>query len=216
MVQAGDILAAPSQGLFAYELRDGETEPPADIQTLWAEKLTIDKILTETIRAGLTPREITKSYKQKLEDAGIIVRDPQLRTVHPNLFETLCFLKPVLGEWQAIEEECWENDSHVYTEGFDPENTVVTFDMHGVGKGARETRFESIGPRMGSYGPDWTFDVPLSSNHHFALEYFFYIPSPADQGEDQYLVFWNHEGVIATASGVEHLSPPQQELLLIH
>jgi hypothetical protein len=216
VVQRGDILAAPSQGLFAYVLRDGETEPPADIQTLWAEKLTIDKIVAETIRPGLTPREIMKSLKQKLEDVGIIVRDPQLRAVHPNLFETLCFLKPVLGEWQDSEEDCWDNGSHVYTEGFDPENTVVTFDMHGVGKGARERRFETKAPRMGSYGPDWTFDVPLPSTHHFVIEYFFYMPSPADEGEDQYLAFWNHEQVIATASGVEYLSPPQQELLLIH
>ena len=30
------------------------------------------------------------------------------------------------------------------------------------------------------------------------------------------LAFWNHEQAIATASGVERLSPPQQELLLIH
>ena len=39
------------------------------------------------------------------------------------------------------------------------------------------------------------------------------MPSPTDEGE--YLVFWNHEQVIATENGVEHLSPPQDELLLI-
>jgi hypothetical protein len=38
-------------------------------------------------------------------------------------------------------------------------------------------------------------------------------PSPTKDG--QYLVFWNHEGVIATENGVEHLSPQQQALLLI-
>ncbi len=192
VVQGGDILAAPSQGLYAYVLREGETEPPADIKKLWAEYLTIDKILTETIRTGLTPREIMKSYERKFEDAGIIVRDSQLHMVQP------------------------KNDFPVYSAGFDPDKTQLTLDLHGKGKGARERKFDIyLGPRMGSYGPDWTFDVPLSPNHHFVLEYFFYMPSPADQGEDQYLLFWDHEQAVATASGVEYLSPPQQELLLI-
>ena len=216
VVQGGDILASPSQGLFAYVLGDGETGPPADIERIWKEHLTIAEILSETIRAGLTPREIMKSYQQKLADAGIVVRDPQLPMVQPNLFESLCFLKPVLGQYQYMEPGCWDNGSHVYPEGFDPEHTQVTFDLHGVGKGAREMRFDTgLGPRMGSYGEDWTRDVPLATNHHFVLEYFLYMPSPADEGEDQYLVFWNHEQAIATAGGVERLSPPQQELLLV-
>ena len=217
VVQGGDILAAPTQGRYAYVLRDGETEPPADIKKLWAEHLTIDKILTETIRAGLTPREIMRSYKQKLEDVGIVVRDPRLPMVQPNLFESLCFLKPLLGQWQEGWEGCWDNGSHVYPESFDPENTQVVFDLHGVGKGARENRFDhGLGPRMGSYGPDWTRDLPLASNHHFVLEYFSYMPSPADVGEGQYLVFWHHEQAIATENGVERLSPQQRELSFIH
>jgi hypothetical protein len=216
VVQGGDILAAPAQGRFAYVLRDGESEPPADIKKLWAEHLLIDKILTETVRPGLTPREIMKSYKQKLADVGIVVMDPQLTIPQTNLFESLCFLKPTLGVWQFDFgwEACWDNGSHVYPGGFDPEHTQVVFDMHGVGKGARETRFDhGLGPRMGSYGPDWTRDIPLAANHHFVLEYFSYMPSPVDEGE--YLIFWNHEQVIATESGVERLSPPQKELLLI-
>ncbi len=192
VVQGGDILAAPSQGMYAYVLRDGETEPPADIKKLWAEYLTIDRILAETIKAGLTPREIMKSYAQKLEDADIIVRDPQLHMVQP------------------------KNDFPVYATGFDPGKTHLTLDLHGKGKGARGRKFDIyMGPRMGSYGPDWTYDVPLSPNHHFVLEYFFYMPSPAGEGEDQYLLFWDHEQAVVTASGVEYLSPPQQELLLI-
>jgi outer membrane protein assembly factor BamB/enterochelin esterase-like enzyme len=218
VVQGGDILAAPSQGRFAYVLRDGETEPPADIKKLWAEHLMIDKILTETVRAGLTPREIMKSYKQKLADVGIVVIDPQLTIPQTNLFESLCFLKPTLGVYQFDYgwEACWDNGSNVYPEGFDPENTQVVFDMHGVGKGSREKKFDQsdgLGPRMGTYGPDWTRDVPLAPNHHFVLEYFFYMPSPTDEGE--YLIFFNHEQVIATENGVERLSPQQQELLLI-
>jgi hypothetical protein len=83
-----------------------------------------------------------------------------------------------------------------------------------VGKGGRESKFDhDLGPRMGSYGPDWTHDIPLAANHHFVLEYFIYMPSPVDEGE--YLIFWNHEQVIATANGVERLSPQQRELVLI-
>jgi len=216
VVQGGDMLTAPSQGRFVYVLRDGETKPPADIKKLWAEHLMIDKILKEIIRPGLTPREIMKSYKQKLADVGIVVIDPQLTRPQTNLFESLCFLKPTLGVWQLDFgwEACWDEGSNIYPGDFDPDHTQVVFDMHGVGKGAREKRFDhGLGPRMGSYGPDWTRDVPLAPNHHFVLEYFFYMPSPTDEGE--YLVFFNHEQVIATESGVEHLFPPQDELLLI-
>ena len=192
VVQGGDILAAPSQGIYAYVLREGETEPPAEIKRLWAEYLRIDKILTETIKAGLTPREIMNSYQKSFAAADIIVRDPQLHMVQP------------------------KNDFPAYSAGFDPKKTQLTLDLHGKGKGARERKFDIYkGPRMGSYGPDWTFDVPLSPNHHFVLEYFFYMPSPSDEGEDQYLLFWDHEQAVATANGVQYLSPPQRELLLI-
>ena len=37
VIQGGDILAAPSQGMYAYVLRKGETEPPPDIKKLWGE-----------------------------------------------------------------------------------------------------------------------------------------------------------------------------------
>ncbi len=216
VVQGGDVLAAPTEGRFAYVLREGETEPPADIKKLWAQKLVIDKILKEIIRPGLTGREIMESYKRKLADVGVVVIDPQLTRPQTNLFEGLCFLKPTLGVWQFDFgwEACWDEGSNIYPGDFDPDHTQVVFDMHGVGKGAREAKFDhGLGPRMGSYGPDWMRDIPLAANHHFVLEYFAYMPSPTVEGE--YLVFWNHEQVIATEHGVEHLSPPQEELLLI-
>ena len=193
VVQGGDILAAPSQGMYAYVLREGETEPPSEIQRLWAEYLTIEKIFAETIKAGLTSREIMESYKQRFEEEGIIVRDPQLHMIQP------------------------KNDFPVYSEGFDPELTHLTIDHHGKMKGAREGKPDIyLGPRIGSYGPDWTYDIPLSPNHHFVLEYFFYMPSPtSDPDEDQYLFWWDHEQAVATESGVEYLSPPQTELYLI-
>ena len=191
-VERGDIVAAPSQGMYAYVLREGETEPPQEIQKLWAEYLKIDKILTETIKAGLTPREIAKNYMRKFEEEGIIVRDDQLHMVIP------------------------KNDFPVYSEGFDPEKTHLSIDCHGMMKGAREWPEENYhGPRVSSYGPTWTWDIPLPSNHHFVLEYFFYMPSSASEGKDQYLFWWDHEQALATESGVEYLSPPQKELYLI-
>ncbi len=193
VIQGGDIVAAPSQGMYAYVLNEGETEPPPAIKKIWAEYLKIDKIFVETIKAGLTPREIMQSYKRKFDDAGIIVVDPQLHMFQP------------------------KNNFPIYSIGFDPEKTLLSIDLHGKGKGARENKHDIyLGPRMGSYGPDWTYDVPLSPNHHFVLEYFFYLPSPtSNEREDQYLLFWNHEQAIATESGVEYLSPPQKELYLI-
>ncbi len=193
VVQGGDVVAAPSQGMFAYVLRDGETEPPPEIQKLWAEYLKIKKILVETIKAGRTPREIIQNYTRKFEEEGIIVRDPQLHMVQP------------------------KNNFPVYAIGYDPDNTQIAIDCHGMGKGARERKHDIyFGPRIGSNGPEWTLDIPLSPNHHFVLEYFFYMPSPtSNEREDQYLLFWDHEQAIATGRGVEYLSQPQKELYLI-
>ena len=194
VIQRGDIVASPSQGLFAYVLREGETEPPPEIKKLWAEYLMIDKNLAETIKAGLTAREIIQNYKRKFDDAGIIVRGPQMHMVQP------------------------KNNFPVYTTGFDPEKTHLSIDAHGMGKGARRSKYQELyGPRIGSYGPEWTYDIPLPPNHHFVMEYFFYMPSPtSDEREDQYLLFWNHEQAIASENGVEYLSPPQKDLIIIH
>ena len=42
------------------------------------------------------------------------------------------------------------------------------------------------------------------------------MPAPtANENEDQYLLFWNHEQAITTENGVEYLSPPQEDLYLI-
>ena len=194
VIQRGDIVASPSQGMFAYVLREGETEPPPEIKKLWAEYLKIDKILAETIKAGLTAREIIQIYKPKFEADGIIVRGPQMHMVQP------------------------KNNFTVYATGFDPERTHLSIDAHGMGKGARRSKYQELyGPRIGSYGPEWTYDIPLPPNHHFVMEYFFYMPSPtSNEHEDQYLLFWNHEQALATENGVEYLSPPQKELFIIH
>ena len=193
VVQGGDIIAAPSQGKFAYTLRNSETEAPKDIQRLWKEYHKIEKILAETIKAGLTPREIIKNYKKRFAEVDVIVVDPQLHMVQP------------------------KNNFPVYSKDYGPNKTLLSIDCHGKGKGSRKWKHDIyLGPRIGSYGPEWTYDVPLAQNHHFVMEYFFYMPSPTNnKDEDQYLLFWNHEQAIATEKGVEYLSTPQKDLYLI-
>ena len=164
-----------------------------DIQKLWAEYLKIDKILADTIRAGVTPREIIQHYTRKFEEEGIILRDDQLHMFNP------------------------KNNFPAYSAGFEPGKTHLSVDAHGMMKGARARDNENyLGPRIGSYGPDWTKDMPLPLNHHFILEYCFYVPSPSSDREDQYLLWWDHEAALATESRVEYFSPPQKELYVIH
>ncbi|MCK5462482.1 MAG: hypothetical protein KAI95_05675, partial [Bacteroidales bacterium] len=187
VIRGGDILAAPYQGMFAYVLREGETGPPPEIKKLWAEYLKIDRILAENIKAGLTPREIIANYEPRFEEEGIILRDEQM-----HMFQS-------------------KNNFPEYTLGFDPAKTHLSIDCHLI-KGRREDLSENFGPRIGSYGPDWSKDIPLPDNHHFVMEYFFYVPWPSSEHEDQYLFWWDHEQAIATENGVEYLSPPQKEL----
>lgn len=192
VIQGGDIVAAPSQGIYAYVLREGETEPPPEIKKLWETYRKIDKILVETIKVGLIPREIVKNYKPKFEEAGIIVRNE-----HLHLFAQ-------------------KNDFPSYTVGFDPKKTHLVIDCHGMAKGARKRKYENyFGPRIGAHGSEWQWDIPLPPNHHFVLEYFVYMPAPSIEDEDRYLFWWDHEQAIATASGVEYLSPLKKELYLI-
>ena len=193
VVQGGDILASPSTGTYAYVLRDGETEPPPEIQRLWAEYLKVDKIMAEEIKSGITAREIIQNYTKRFEEEGVIMRADQLHMVIP------------------------KNDFGVFAAGSDPEKTHLSVDCHGMMKGARPRPNENyFSPRIGSQGPDWTKEIPLPTNHHFVLEYFFYMPAPTDNPqEDQYLLWWDHEAALATESGVEYLAPPQTELYLI-
>ena len=193
VVQGGDIIAAPSQGIYAYVLRPDETEPPPEIKKLWQTYLTVEKILAKTIRAGRTPKEIIREYTQKFAEAGIIVRDNQMHMVTA------------------------KNNWPLYSAGYEPGQTHISLDMHGMMKGALDRKYENyFGPRIGSLGPEWSKNIPLPPYHHFVLEYFFYMPSPTDNlEEDQYLLWWNHEQALATENGVEYLSPPQKELYLI-
>lgn len=192
VIEGGDIIAAPSQGMYAYVLRDGETEPPPGINELWATYRRIDEILAEHVKVGLTPREIVNNYTAIFEEEGIILRDNQLHLFTPR------------------------NDFSAYTAAFDGEKIHLNIDLHAMAKGARARKFENyFGPRIGSNGPEWMWDIPLPFNHHFVLEYFIYMPWPSSEHENQYLFWWDHEQAIATNSGVEYLSAPQEELYLI-
>jgi hypothetical protein len=192
VIQGGDIVAYPSQGTFAYVLRDGETEPPAEIQAIWERYKTVDRILARNIKVGLTPREIVANYTVELDAEGFTLRPVQLHLFTPR------------------------NDFSAYAAGYDPETTFLNIDCHAMGKGARDRKFENyFGPRIGSNGPEWMWDIPLPSPHHLVLEYFIYMPWPSEEHQDQYLFWWNHEQVLATEDGVEYLAPPQQELILI-
>jgi hypothetical protein len=192
VIQGGDIVAAPSQGMFAYVLRAGETEPPPDIEKIWATYRRVDEILAASIKVGLTPREIVASYTPVFEREGFVLRPDQLHLFDPR------------------------NDFSAYTSAFESGKTHLNIDCHAMGKGARERKFENyFGPRIGSNGPEWMWDIPLPPHHHFVLEYFIYMPWPSSEHEDQYLFWWNHEQALAGDDGVEYLSPPQEELYLI-
>jgi hypothetical protein len=192
VIRGGDIVAAPSQGTFAYVLRNGETEPPEDIRKLWDSYKAVDRILAANIKVGMTPREIVANYSPEFADEGFILRDGQL-----HLFDV-------------------RNNFAAYSEGYAPDKTHLNIDCHAMGKGAREAKFENyFGPRIGSNGPEWMWDIPLPPHHHLVLEYFIYMPWPSTEHEDQYLFWWNHEQVLTTADGIEYLAPPQKELILI-
>ncbi len=103
--------------------------------------------LATNIRSGLTPRQIKANYTPAFQEKGIILRDVQLHLFSPR------------------------NDFSAYTEGFDPTKTHLNIDCHAMGKGARERKFENyFGPRIGSNGPEWMWDIPLPSPHHLVLE----------------------------------------------
>ena len=181
--------AAPDEGAGAADATE-----PATSELAWVKKVMVHgvPILAETIRAGLTPREIIRDYTRKFEEAGIVVRDNQLHMVTP------------------------KNDFPAYATGFDAAKTHISIDSHGQMKGARPESVETyFGPRIGSLGPDWSKEIPLAPYHHFVIEYFFYMPSPAPEGQDQYLLWWDHEEALATEDGIEYLSPPQKELILV-
>ena len=62
---------------FAYILREGETEPPPEINKAWADVMKIHKILEDNIKIGRTAHKTYEILKLKLEEAGVIVNKDQ-------------------------------------------------------------------------------------------------------------------------------------------
>jgi len=90
----------------------------------------------------------------------------------------------------------------------DPEKTQVSIDLHGLGKG-------SYPPRIGSLGPDYQHEMTLQMYHHFAVEFFMYMPLTSTDDKEDYLRLWFHDGAHATENGVRYLTPPPTEVHLI-
>ncbi|WP_414981394.1 hypothetical protein [Congregibacter sp.] len=192
IIIGGDIVAAPSEGLYGYVLKPDETDAPDEIQRLWQAYLKVEKVLRQSIRAGRRPVEIVEDYTADFKKQGIVVRANQLHMEIP------------------------KNDYPAYMKGFDPTQLHISIDSHAQMKGARPEPVETyFAPRIGSLGPDWSHHIPLTDNHHFVIEYFFYMPSPGPEGKDNYLLWWAHEEALVGKRGVKYLSPPQKELILI-
>jgi hypothetical protein len=90
-----------------------------------------------------------------------------------------------------------------------PEQTQVSIDLHGLGKG-------SYPPRIGSLGPDWQHEMTIQLYHHFAMELFIYMPLASTEDGMDHLNLWFHDGAHVTENGVEYLTPPPSEIHLIH
>ncbi len=77
-----------------YLLRDGETEPPPEVQRSWDEVVRVRKILSKNIKPGRTGGETLELVIRKLEEAGFVYiahdtfdpsLDPEKTQVHLDL-----------------------------------------------------------------------------------------------------------------------------------
>ena len=100
------------------------------------------------------------------------------------------------------------NRAQRFNKDLDPEKTQVSIDLHGLGKG-------SYPPRIGSLGPDYQHEMTLQMYHHFAVEFFMYMPLPATEDKEDRLNLWFHDGAHATENGIAYLTPPPSEIHLI-
>ena len=62
---------------YAYVLREGEKQPPPEINRAWADALKVRKILEDNIKVGPTAGETYELIKRKLDEAGFIHVDRQ-------------------------------------------------------------------------------------------------------------------------------------------
>jgi len=100
------------------------------------------------------------------------------------------------------------NRSQDFFPELDPVKTQVSIDLHGLGKG-------SYPPRIGSLGPEYQHEMTLQMYHHFAVEFFMFMPLPDAEDEDDTLRLWFHDGAHATEDGLKYLTPPPSKIHLI-
>ncbi len=67
-LQRGDVFCTGSTPI--YILREGETEPPPEIQRHWDEVVEVRNILAKNIKSGMTGKEALELVIVKLEEAG--------------------------------------------------------------------------------------------------------------------------------------------------
>ena len=82
-LQLGDVICDGTVPI--YILREGETEPPPEIQRHWDEVVQVRNILAKHIKSGMTGNEALELVIEKLEEAGFsyIDRDRYDPTLDP-------------------------------------------------------------------------------------------------------------------------------------
>jgi hypothetical protein len=73
--QRGDLVQMGAR--YAYVLREGETEPPPELQKIWADAWKIRKVIENNVKVGRNAGETYALLKQKLAEVGIIANDRQ-------------------------------------------------------------------------------------------------------------------------------------------
>jgi hypothetical protein len=153
------------------------------------------------LREGETepPPKIKRAWADALKVRKILEDNI---TVGRTAGETFEILKQKIGDEGFIYV-----NRQIFNKDLDPEKTQVPIDLHAM---------EGVyGPRIGPLGPDWQRDLTLPLYHHFAFEYWVYVPMP-EWGEGRYLSLQFHDGVYLSERGVEYPTPPPAELRLIH
>jgi hypothetical protein len=154
------------------------------------------------LREGETepPPEIKKLWSEGMKIRKVLDENIKVGRTAAETFE---IIKRKLDEVGII-----VNRAQRFDKDLDPEKTQVSIDLHGLGKG-------SYPPRIGSLGPDYQHEMTLQMYHHFAVEFFMYMPLTSTKDKEDYLRLWFHDGAHATENGVRYLTPPPSEIHLI-
>ncbi len=154
------------------------------------------------LREGETepPPEIKKLWSEGMKIRKVLDENIKVGRTAAETFE---IIKRKLDEVGII-----VNRAQRFNKDLDPEKTQVSIDLHGLGKG-------SYPPRIGSLGPDYQHEMTIQMYHHFAVEFFMFMPLTSTEDKEDYLRLWFHDGAHATDNGVKYLTPPPSEIHLI-